>query len=184
MRDKRDMRDARARDTRDLRGFCLKSLLTLTTLLSFITASAQQLQPRRGGLLNRAARPAATTPPPSTSTSTSASADSGGRSIEFNAAPVDMVFTVYQDLVGKTVLKDPQTPAATITLQPKKGQELTDDEKIEAIETVLEMNGIHIEPYGEKFVRALPRKDVRKDGIPLIMDPEASLGESRASSRS
>ncbi len=89
-----------------------------------------------------------------------------------------MVFTVYQDLVGKTVLKDPQTPAATITLQPKKGQELTNEDKIEAIETVLEMNGIHIEPYGEKFVRALPRKDVRKDGIPLIMDPEAPLGES------
>ena len=89
-----------------------------------------------------------------------------------------MVFTVYQDLIGKTVLKDPQTPAATITLQPKKGQELTNEDKIEAIETVLEMNGIHIEPYGEKFVRALPRKDVRKDGIPLIMDPEAPLGES------
>ena len=89
-----------------------------------------------------------------------------------------MVFTVYQDLIGKTVLKDPQTPAATITLQPKKGQELSDEDKIEAIETVLEMNGIHIEPYGEKFVRALPRKDVRKDGIPLIMDPEAPLGES------
>ncbi len=102
----------------------------------------------------------------------------GGRSIEFNGAPIDMVFTVYQDLVGKTVLKDPQTPAATITLQPRKGQELTDEEKIEAIETVLEMNGIHMEPYGEKFVRALPRKDVRKDGIPLIMDPEAVLGES------
>lgn len=89
-----------------------------------------------------------------------------------------MVFTVYQDLIGKTVLKDPQTPAATITLQPKKGQELTNEDKIEAIETVLEMNGIHIEPYGEKFVRAIPRKDVRKDGIPLIMDPEAKLGES------
>ena len=89
-----------------------------------------------------------------------------------------MVFTVYQDLIGKTVLKDPQTPAATITLQPKKGQELSNEDKIEAIETVLEMNGIHIEPYGEKFVRALPRKDVRKDGIPLIMDPEAPLGES------
>ena len=145
-----------------------------------VTASAQGLQPRRtlGG--NRLARPATPrTPQPAQASAPAASADAaGGRSIEFNAAPVDMVFTVYQDLVGKTVLKDPQTPAATITLQPKKGQELTDEDKIEAIETVLEMNGIHMEPYGEKFVRALPRKDVRKDGIPLIMDPEAPLGES------
>ena len=152
--------------------------------MSFVlvmAASAQGLRPGRT-LGSRLARPnaAASQPQPSTSTSpAAASADAaGGRSIEFNAAPVDMVFTVYQDLVGKTVLKDPQTPQATITLQPKKGQELSDEDKIEAIETVLEMNGIHIEPYGEKFVRALPRKDVRKDGIPLIMDPEAPLGES------
>ena len=102
----------------------------------------------------------------------------GGRSIEFNQAPVEMVFKVYGELKGITVLKDPQTPSATITLQPLQGQELTDEDKIEAIETVLEMNGIHLEPYGEKFCRAIPRKDVRKDGIPLIMDPDAELRES------
>ena len=156
--------------------FCLMSFV-------LVAANAQGLQPQRSLFGNRSARPATTVnpatrnPQPATSDSASA-AESGGRSIEFNAAPVDMVFTVYQDLIGKTVLKDPQTPAATITLQPKKGQVLSDEDKIEAIETVLEMNGIHIEPYGEKFVRALPRKDVRKDGIPLIMDPEAPLGES------
>ena len=147
-----------------------------------VTASAQGLLQRRAlgnrpGIPGTAVNPATRNSQPATSPSAKAD-DAGGRSIEFNAAPVDMVFTVYQDLVGKTVLKDPQTPQATITLQPKKGQELTDEDKIEAIETVLEMNGIHIEPYGEKFVRALPRKDVRKDGIPLIMDPEAPLGES------
>ena len=157
--------------------------------MSFVlvmAANAQGLRPGRtlGSRLarpNAAAQPATRSPQPATSGVASAPANAdtaGGRSIEFNAAPVDMVFTVYQDLVGKTVLKDPQTPQATITLQPKKGQELSNEDKIEAIETVLEMNGIHIEPYGEKFVRALPRKDVRKDGIPLIMDPEAPLGES------
>ena len=140
-----------------------------------ISASAQLLQRNR----SQVARPGASAAPAvNPAAAPGASTEAGGRSIEFNAAPIDMVFTVYQDLVEKTVLKDPQVPAATITLQPKKGQELSVEEKIEAIETVLEMNGIHIEPYGEKFVRALPRKDVRKDGIPLIMDPEAKLGES------
>ena len=183
MRDKRDAGDVRARDARDIGGFCLKSLLTLMTLLTLITANAQGLLQRRtlgAGSIRRpatAGNPATRNPQPASSSAASA-AEAGGRSIEFNAAPVDMVFTVYQDLVGKTVLKDPQTPQATITLQPQKGQELTDEDKIEAITTVLEMNGIHMEPYGEKFVRALPRKDVRKDGIPLIMDPEAKLGES------
>ena len=102
----------------------------------------------------------------------------GGRSIEFSQAPVEMVFKVYGELKGVTVLKDPQTPSATITLQPLQGQELTDEEKILAIETILEMNGIHLEPYGEKFCRALPRKDVRKDGIPLLKDPDSELRES------
>ena len=102
----------------------------------------------------------------------------GGRSIEFSQAPVEMVFKVYGELKGVTVLKDPQTPSATITLQPLQGQELTDEEKILAIETILEMNGIDLEPYGEKLCRALPRKDVRKDGIPLLKDPDSELRES------
>ena len=103
--------------------------------------------------------------------------ESGGRSIEFNGAPVEMVLKVYGDLVDKTILKDPAAPSATITLQPKQGQELSNEEKILAIETVLEMNGIHLEPYGEKFMRALPRQGARKEGIPLIMDPDAPLDE-------
>ena len=146
-------------------------------LMSFVLVAAASAQDRLRALGTRSARTAATTSSPSTSASDSASAEAGGRSIEFNAAPIDMVFTVYQDLVGKTVLKDPQIPAATITLQPRKGQELTDEDKIEAIETVLEMNGIHMEPYNDKFVRALPRKEVRKEGIPLFMDGDRELGE-------
>ena len=166
--------------------FCLMSFVLA------ISSFAQAPQPAtpRSPFLNRLQRPGAAAPAanPAANAARSGAAnpaaapgaetEAGGRSIEFNAAPVDMVFTVYQDLVGKTVLKDPQTPAATITLQPKKGQELSVEDKVEAIETVLEMNGIHIEPYGEKFVRAIPRKDVRKDGVPLIMDPDAPLGES------
>ena len=154
--------------------FCLMSLVLAGSV------SAQGVSSRRtlGGGRGLRSLGATAQPQAASSAANAELAEAGGRSIEFNAAPVDMVFTVYQDLVGKTVLKDPQTPAATITLQPKKGQELTDEEKIQAIETVLEMNGVHMEPYGEKFVRALPRKDVRKDGIPLIMDPDAPLGES------
>jgi hypothetical protein len=116
--------------------------------------------------------PAANTDSASKTAGSSKTVQPGGRSIEFSQAPVEMVFKVYGELKGVTVLKDPQTPSATITLQPLQGQELTDEEKILAIETILEMNGIHLEPYGEKFCRALPRKDVRKDGIPLLKDPE------------
>ena len=164
----------------------LKSLLSLLLLVSL--AAAPALAEERQGLLRnsllnrrpvRPAAPAAATAEAAPAAEGAANAaEPGGRSIEFNGAPVDMVFMVYGDLVGRTVLRDPQVPSATITLQPRKGQELTVEDKIEAIETVLEMNGIHLEKYGEKFVRAIPRKDVRKEGIPLIMDPETKLGES------
>ena len=139
-------------------------------------ASSSLLSNRSANLSRPAAEPAATTD--SNSKAKSKQVEPGGRSIEFNQAPVEMVFKVYGELKGVTVLKDPQAPSATITLQPLQGQELTDEEKILAIETILEMNGIHLEPYGEKFCRALPRKDVRRDGLPIVMDPDAELQES------
>lgn len=97
--------------------------------------------------------------------------------LNWDAAPVDIVLQAYGDRVKKTILKDPACPSATITLKSRPGQKLTEEEYIEAIETILEMNGVHLEPYGESFIRALPRKDVRKEGIPLIMNPETKLGE-------
>ena len=144
-----------------------KTVFTLCVFAAF-AASAQ-------GILSR--RPTGGANSPSTAAPGAAKVDPGERSIEFNGASLDIVLMVYGNLVGKTVLKDPAAPAVTITLQPRKGQDLSDNDKILAIETVLEMNGVHLEPYGEKFVRALSRSAVRKDGIPLIMDPEAELGE-------
>ena len=90
--------------------------------------------------------------------------------LNWDAAPVDIVFQTYGEQVGKTILKDPAVPNATITLKSREGQKLSKEEYLEAIEVVLEMNGIHLEPYGEKFIRAVPRGKARKEGIPLYMD--------------
>lgn len=97
--------------------------------------------------------------------------------LNWDAAPVDIVLQTYSEQTDKTILKDPETPSPTITLKTREGQKLTREEYLHAIEVVLEMNGIHLEPYGEKFIRALPRKDLRRKGIPLIMNPETKLGE-------
>ncbi len=94
--------------------------------------------------------------------------------LNWDAAPVDLVLQTYGEQVGKTILKDPQVPNANITLKSREGQKLSVDEYLEAIDVVLEMNGIHLEPYGESFIRALPRREVRKEGIPLFMDPVAA----------
>ena len=145
-------------------------------LLSFVlaaVASAQGLLPRRTGLTRPASTPTrpASTPAAPTSASADASVPAGGRAIEFaDDTPVSMYLMVYGELVGKTVLSDPQIPKVSFGLHPQKNQKLTEEDKVEAITTVLEMNGVHLEPFGEKFVRALPRKNVRKEGIPLYLD--------------
>ena len=90
--------------------------------------------------------------------------------LNWEQAPVDMVLQAYGDQLGKTILKDPGVPNANISLKSKEGQRLTQEEYLEAIEVVLEMNGVHVENYGEKFIRAIPRAKVRKDGVPLYMD--------------
>ncbi len=93
--------------------------------------------------------------------------------------PSEMVLEAYCDRVGKTPLIDPNCPKnVQITLKSPKDQQLTNEEYLEAIKAVLEMNGIHIEDYKDSFVRALPRKDVRKEGIPLLMNADAELGDS------
>ena len=90
--------------------------------------------------------------------------------LNWDAAPVDIILQAYGKEVGKTVLKDPGVPGATITLKGCEGQKLTKDEYLEVITVALEMNGIHLEPYGDKFIRAVARGKARKEGIPLYMD--------------
>ena len=97
--------------------------------------------------------------------------------LNFSEAPLDLVLDTYSKLVDRTVLKDPNTPDATITLQSRPGQTLTKEEQVEAIEVKLEMHGIHMEDYGTKFVRALPRDKARTDGIPFV-EEDAELEES------
>ncbi len=93
--------------------------------------------------------------------------------LNWEQAPVDMVLQAYGDQIGRTVLKDPGTPNASITLKSREGQKLSQEEYLEAIEVVLEMNGVHIEPYGEKFIRAVPRAKARKIvGMAVYMSME------------
>lgn len=150
-------------------------IVALLALAGAFEASAQL----RGGLLGRnrsargasAAAPAAAEATTATAEASAATTEEGAVSdLNFKEAPIEMIFEVYGKLVDRTVLKDPATPSATITLESRPGQKLSKEEQIEAIEVVCEMNGIHFEKYGEKFVRALPRKEAGKEGIPLYMD--------------
>ena len=91
--------------------------------------------------------------------------------LKFDNAPADIILQAYAQETGKTLLMAPDAPKANITLKSQPDMQLTKDEYIEAIEVVLSMNGIVLEPFGEKFVKVLARKTVRTDGIKIVMEP-------------
>ena len=101
----------------------------------------------------------------------------GVPALAFNQAPLDLVLEAYATEVGKTIIPAPDLPKATITLRSLEDQVLTKAEYLEAIEVTLTMNGVVLEPRGDKFLRALPRKTVRTHGIPLLLGDKGNLPE-------
>ena len=153
--------------------FTVNLFLAASCLVSF-TAEAQGLlrTSRRGA---NAAQPASADAGAGEGDAFASAAEEDGdkkSDLNFRNAELDQIFMIYGRLVGRTVLPDPQTPKLTLTFQSRRGQSLSKEEQIEALEVLLEMNGIHMEPYGEQFTRAIPRKEARKEGIPLYLDPE------------
>ena len=91
-------------------------------------------------------------------------------SLKFDNAPTDIILQAYAQETGKTLLIAPDAPKANITLKSQPDVVLSREEFIEAIEVVLSMNGIVLEPFGEKFMKVLARKTVRTDGIQILME--------------
>ena len=168
-----------------MKGYAMKSFLAVFMVVVSCVASAQGL---RNSLLNRnrtqrdkpgapAAKQEAQPQMTRDDLKSVARGTNGVPALAFNQAPVDLVLEAYAAEVGKTVIPAPDLPKATITLRSLEGQTLTKKEYLEAIEVTLTMNGVVLEPRGEKFLRALPRKTVRTHGIALRMDDKGNLPE-------
>jgi general secretion pathway protein D len=78
--------------------------------------------------------------------------------INFPAMDINQVLDFYAILVGRTVLRPSALPAGVITLKTQTA--LTKTEAIQALDSVLALNGITMIPVGEKFVKALPEGQV------------------------
>jgi general secretion pathway protein D len=96
-----------------------------------------------------------------------AAAGGAGQRLKFNAAPTDIVLQDYSEHTGRTLLTAPNLPKATITLQSQG--ELSMEEYLQAIETVLGMNGIALLKEGEKFLRVVPNAQARTE--PMAIRP-------------
>ncbi len=78
--------------------------------------------------------------------------------IDFPNIELVQLLDFYSDLVNRTILRSTGLPEATITIQTKT--KLTQDEAIQALDTVLAMNGIAMIPFGEKFIKVVPIAEV------------------------
>ncbi|MCQ2391155.1 MAG: hypothetical protein MJ240_07010 [Kiritimatiellae bacterium] len=166
----------------------MKQFVILMMLLTLAGSASAQL--RRGGMLNRrsAARPTAATAAAGAGDSArpavatreelrNARGTNGTTRLVFNQTPIELVLESYAQEVGRTIIPAPDLPKATITLRSAEDQTLTKEEYLFAIEHILTMNGVVLEPRGEKFLRALARKTVRTQGIPMLLENRGLLEE-------
>lgn len=98
--------------------------------------------------------------------------------IKFQDAALDQVLEIYQELTGRTVLKPSTLPASKITIRTQT--ELTRQEAIQALDSILSMNGVTMTPQGEKFVKAVAAAEAGKQGsqfndLPAELLPEAGV---------
>jgi general secretion pathway protein D len=89
-----------------------------------------------------------------TSPARPAPAEEANLDFNFNMPLRQFLEKVYAPLVGRTPLRSPNTPTnAFITLKVSKP--LTKTDAIEALETVLGMNGFAVVPVGDKFFKVV-----------------------------
>jgi len=94
--------------------------------------------------------------------------------IDFSSATVDQVLTVYEKLVGRTLLRAPGLPLTTPVVL-KTMTPLTTKEAIEALQVVLSMNGVVVENIGDKFAKVLPVSEAPNGGEPIDTNDVSQL---------
>ena len=95
--------------------------------------------------------------------------------LNLQVTPIEQVLTVYAELTGRTVLRPTALPAASVTL--KNQQELSRAEAIQALESVLALNGITMINVGDKFVSAVPTQQALTEGAAFSSVDAKNLGE-------
>ncbi len=95
--------------------------------------------------------------------------------LKFDQSPVDLVLAAYAEVTGRTLLIAPDIPKPLITLRSNPQTDMTREMYLEAIERILNMNGIVLIPIGEPFLRVESSKTVMKRGFETAFEgaPEA-----------
>ncbi len=80
---------------------------------------------------------------------------------------IDQVLALLERWTGKTILRPQTMPTASITLTLRES--VTQAEAVQAVETLLNLNGIAITPLGKRFLKATPL-NLAKSEAPEFID--------------
>ena len=108
-------------------AFCV----ALVAFFAAVDATAQGILRRPQSLPGRSVPAGATAGAATSAPSDDTASDADPKeapALNWDATPVDIVFQTYGEQVGKTILKDPAVPNATITLKSREGQKLSKEE--------------------------------------------------------
>jgi general secretion pathway protein D len=92
--------------------------------------------------------------------------------IDFNNTPVTAVLEYYARLTGRSIIVAPSLPGV-ITFRSQT--RLTLDEALQALDSVLAINGIGVVPLGEKFLKVVPIAAAKQEGLPFGVGPARQL---------
>lgn len=95
----------------------------------------------------------------------------GGMKLKFKNSPMDLVLQDYSEKTGRTLLQAPNLPKANITLEGQT--DLTLDEYLLAIDTVLAMNNITLLRVGDKFLKVVPIGSARQEEMGIRSEETA-----------
>ncbi|MBK9140137.1 MAG: hypothetical protein IPM17_15435 [Verrucomicrobia bacterium] len=99
-----------------------------------------------------------------------------GTLTRLQSTPLEQVFAIYAEVTGRIILRPNQLPAAAITLDASQ-RELTKAEAIQALDSVLTLNGITMIPVGDKFVTAVPSTQALQEAAKFTDLEAADLPE-------
>ena len=85
--------------------------------------------------------------------------------LNFRDTPLEIVLDDYAEKTDRTALKAPGLPNVNITLRSRDN--LTIDEYLQAIETVLAMNGVALLPVDEKFLTVVKIGEARQEAMEI-----------------
>ncbi|MCH8473936.1 MAG: hypothetical protein LAT55_01755 [Opitutales bacterium] len=98
--------------------------------------------------------------------------------VVFRDESVDQVLVFLERLTGRMLIRPEALPTPNITFDSRGSLKV--EEAIEALETILRINGIGVSPMGDRFLKVVPLNRLMTEGVPIITD---SVREMRPSGR-